>query len=173
MTSYTIRAAVIADAGALPEIEQSAGEAFRQIPEIAWVADTCNLSADRHRELIALGACWVAVDESDRPVGFLSGEVIAGELHIWELDVHHDRQKSGLGSGLVRAAIAGAKVRGLKAVTLTTFRNLRWNQVFYEGFGFEIVEAEAMTAHLAAAFRAEIDGGLPIEKRCAMRLALR
>ncbi|MBW8907503.1 MAG: hypothetical protein JF620_00445, partial [Mesorhizobium sp.] len=52
----TIRPARPDDAEALPAIEQSAGLAFRAIPELAWLADGDNASPEQHRALIAGGA---------------------------------------------------------------------------------------------------------------------
>src|SRR5690349_9607866 len=101
----TIRPARAEDAGALPSIEQSAGEAFRTIPELAWLADGDNISAERHRALIADGACWVAAEEKGRPVGFLSAGIEGDALHIWELDVRLDRQGSGIGRALLERAV--------------------------------------------------------------------
>ena len=52
----TVRPARAEDAEALPQIEQSAGESFLAIPELAWLADGDNISAERHRVLIADGS---------------------------------------------------------------------------------------------------------------------
>jgi len=62
-----IRIAKDRDAQALPDIERSAGQVFREIPELAWIADDEDLTVERHRELIAKGTSWVAVDHEDRP----------------------------------------------------------------------------------------------------------
>ncbi|WP_292173833.1 hypothetical protein [Mesorhizobium sp.] len=61
-----VRIAQEADAQSLPDIEQSAGEAYREIADLAWIADDDNLTVERHRELIAKGTCWVAVEDDNR-----------------------------------------------------------------------------------------------------------
>ncbi len=168
----TIRLAISEDADALPAIEQSAGLAFRAIPELAWLADGDNVSPGRHRALIAQGACWVAADDQDRPVGFLSAEVIGDALHIWELDVRLDRQGQGIGRALLERAIADVGRRGLAAVTLTTFRAVTWNAPFYRKVGFRVLEGAEIDERLATLLQEEAAHGLPADRRCAMRLDL-
>ncbi|TPJ24528.1 GNAT family N-acetyltransferase [Mesorhizobium sp. B2-7-2] len=168
----TIRPARAEDAGALPRIEQSAGQAFRAIAELAWLADGDNISVERHRALIAAGACWVAADEKDRPVGFLSAGIAGDALHIWELDVRLDRQGQGIGRALLERAVADAGRRGLAAVTLTTFRAVAWNAPFYRKAGFRILEDVEIDERLASLLDDEARHGMPSDQRCAMRLDL-
>lgn len=168
----TIRPARAGDADALPDIEQSAGLAFRAIPELAWLADGDNVSPQRHRELIAEGTCWIAVDDKDRPVGFLSAGIEGETLHIWEFDVRLNRQGSGIGRALLERAIKDARRRGLAAVTLTTFRDVAWNAPFYRKFGFHILEGAEIDERLASLLSGEAEHGMPAARRCAMRLEL-
>ncbi|RTL95391.1 MAG: N-acetyltransferase [Hyphomicrobiales bacterium] len=169
----TIRPARAEDAEALPGIEQSAGLAFRAIPELAWLADGDNVSAQRHRALIADGACWVGADDRDRPVGFLSAGIEGDTLHVWELDVRLDRQGQGIGRALLERAIADATRRGLAAVTLTTFRAVAWNAPFYRKFGFRILEGAEIDGRLTGLLGDEVEHGMALDQRCAMRLDLR
>ncbi|MDX8524662.1 GNAT family N-acetyltransferase [Mesorhizobium sp. MSK_1335] len=168
----TIRPARGDDAEALPQIEQSAGEAFRAIPELAWLADGDNVSVERHRALIAAGACWIAADDQDRPVGLLSAGIEGDALHIWELDVHLDRQGRGIGRALLQQAIDGARRRGLAAITLTTFRDVAWNAPFYQRCGFRILKPSELDERLARLLHDEAAHGLPTDQRCAMRIDL-
>jgi hypothetical protein len=50
-----IRAATLEDAQFLPEIERSSGEAFRAVPDLAWIADDAVMSAEQHAPLIEAG----------------------------------------------------------------------------------------------------------------------
>ncbi|MBZ9844360.1 GNAT family N-acetyltransferase [Mesorhizobium sp. CA5] len=168
----TIRPARAEDAGALPRIEQSAGLAFRAIAELAWLADGDNISVERHRALIAAGACWIAADEKGRPVGFLSAGIEGDALHIWELDVRLDRQGQGIGRALLEQAVADAGRRGLAAVTLTTFRAVAWNAPFYRKAGFRILEDAEIDERLASLLDDEARHGMASDQRCAMRLDL-
>jgi hypothetical protein len=98
MMEINIRRAAIKDAEILPKIENSAGQAFRQVPDLAWFADGADLPVEWHRRLIAQGTCWVTVDALDCPIGFLSAEVFSDELHIWELPYSMKGSVRGLGA---------------------------------------------------------------------------
>jgi len=172
MIDITIRRAEMRDADALPDIEQSAGETFRLIPELAWLADGDNIPAERHRHLIELGACWIAVGRDDHPVGFVSAEAILGELHVWEFDVRRDLQGGGIGRKLIQHAIDDAHARALSAVTLTTWRDVAWNEKFYAKLGFKTLSNHEINARLSDILRGEVEQGFAAEKRCAMRLSL-
>ncbi|MFT3978231.1 MAG: GNAT family N-acetyltransferase [Sphingomonas bacterium] len=168
---FTIRKAQPSDAAKLPAIERSAGEAFRQIAHLAWIADDEVQSVERHLELIGQGTAWVALDD-DGPVGFLSAEADHDRLHIWELAVRHDRQGRGIGRRLVETACSWAGEQRFASVTLTTFRQISWNEPFYRSVGFRTLEDEELTPALAAILRHEVEIGLPGSERCAMRRTL-
>ena len=168
----TIRIAQKSDAEALPYIEQSAGEAYREIAEFAWIADDDNQTVARHRELIAKGTFWVAVGHGDRPIAFLSAEIMDDTLHIRELAVRLDRQRSGIGRALLKKAIADARASGLVALTLTTFRDVIWNAPFYQKLGFQVLDHAQAGERLRQILRREIEHGMPASRRCAMRLIL-
>lgn len=161
-----------ADAPFLPAIERSAGEAFRAIDDLAWIADAEDLSVDRYAALIAGGAAWVATDETGDIAGFVCGEVFGDALHIWEMSVRRDRQQAGLGRRLLATATSWAAAARLSAVTLTTFRGVAWNEPFYRRAGFRMLPDHDLTQRLAETLRAEIANGLPGDRRCAMRLDL-
>lgn len=168
----TVRIAQEADAEALPDIEQSAGEAYRGIAELAWIADDDNQTVERHCEIIAKGTCWVAVEHDDRPVAFLSAEIQGDALHIWELAVRLDRQRSGIGRALLDKAIADARERRLAALSLTTFRDVIWNAPFYQKLGFQVLGDAQTEERLRQILCREIEHGMPASRRCAMRLVL-
>lgn len=168
--SHSVRPARLADATLLPEIERSSGEAFRTIPDLAWIADDEIGEPEFHEALIAAGTVWVAVDGQDRPVGFLTAEVTGEALHIWELAVAHEAQKHGLGRRLMEVAEAEARARGLAAETLTTFSDVPWNAPFYQRLGFEVL-APGIDARLDELVWLETERSLP--RRCAMRKRLR
>ncbi|KAA3452265.1 GNAT family N-acetyltransferase [Mesorhizobium sp. SARCC-RB16n] len=169
----TIRIAQEADADALPDIEQSAGEAYREIAELAWIADDDNQTIERHRELVAKGTCWVAVEQDDGPVAFLSAEIQDDTLHIWELAVRLERQRSGIGRALLENAITNAKERHVAAITLTTFRDVNWNAPFYRTLGFLMLDDAQTGERLRQVLLREVEHGMPASRRCAMRLPLK
>jgi len=163
-----IRKAAASDAEVLPEIERSAAALFRQIEHLAWIADGAVQSASRHMELIDRGTAWVAADPANEPIGFLGGEVIDCALHIWELSVRSEWQGLGIGRKLVGAARQWAIHERLSSITLTTFRDVRWNEPFYRSLGFSTLQADEIAPSLARLLAAEADAGLAADERCAM-----
>jgi len=172
MSRALIRLARPSEANLLPAIERSAGQLFRTLPDLAWIADDRVAEPEDYAELIALGLVWVAVDDDDRPVGMVAAETEEASLHIHELDVGAPDQGRGLGRALLTVALEAARQRGLADLTLTTFRDVAWNAPFYERFGFRILEPHDTPPRLTGKLEAEIARGLPADRRCAMRLSL-
>jgi len=166
-----IRLADAEDAAHLPEIERSSGEAFRALPDLAWIADDAVMSAEQHAELIAAGGVWVAATET-RLVGFISAATETDGLPVWQMAVAHDAQGRGVGRALLNAVIESARARNVSEVTLTTFRDVAWNAPFYARSGFRILEARCLNERLRGVLASEIANGLPGARRCAMQLRL-
>lgn len=160
----TIRAAALADAIALPQVEFSAGRRFLTIPELAWLAGGDDMPIEAHQRYIALGTEWVALDEKQNLVGFLAAEIVNRDLHIWEIAVREDFQNRGIGRQLIDAATAFAQEQHLESLTLTTFENVPWNAPWYSRLGFKMSSGDE---RLAAIVRTETGRGWP--QRCAMR----
>jgi ribosomal protein S18 acetylase RimI-like enzyme len=167
MKDWTLRLARTQDAEGMPAIERAAGQLFDGIEGIASLPDRGARHRDRLLSYIRKGHSLVS-HVGDRMAGFLVTEPFGQELHVWELDVHPDFQRRGIGAGLVRACLIDARNAGFRAVTLTTFRDVAWNAPFYARLGFE--EVLALDAHprLASELALEADEGLPAERRCAM-----
>ena len=164
-----LRPATPADAAILPELEQSAGLAFQADRELAWLAHAGNLSAERYREIIAGGWSWIAEDEQAAPVGYAAASLAGEELHLWELNVHIDHQRRGIGRALLQRLLVEAAAAAIPGMTLTTFRDLPWNAPFYSSMGFERVDDGQLDPRLAALLAREIRLGMPAARRCAMR----
>ncbi len=150
-------------------MERSAGESFRDLPDLAWIADDDDMSADEHLNYAIKGTSWVA-EADGRLVGFLCAEVMASDLHIWEMAVRREWQGKGIGRRLMRAAIEHARSGRLRSVTLTTFREVPWNEPFYRSLGFEVMDQATIEPRLETILHDEIQHGLPGSLRCAMRL---
>ncbi|PWC22939.1 GNAT family N-acetyltransferase [Brenneria roseae subsp. roseae] len=166
-----IRLAKIDELDKLSGIEKSADQVFREISELAWIANDTEQYIERYRESILLGFCWVIVDD-DTPIGFLSAEVIEDELHIWQLAVRCERQGEGYGSALIKKAIEMAYKHVLSAITLTTFSHVPWNAPFYARMGFNLLDKNAISERLKKTMMSEAEHGLPLAWRCAMRLEI-
>jgi GNAT superfamily N-acetyltransferase len=163
-----VRKAVFADAVRLPDIERSAGRLFRTIPRLAWLADDNVQSIERHGDLIRRGTTWVAIIPPNDAVGFLSAEMVEGNLHIHELSVCFDQQGQGIGRMLIETTQRWVRNLQIPAITLTTFRSIAWNEPFYRSIGFETLAVDKLTPRLARILAAETKAGLPPADRCAM-----
>lgn len=172
MKSLLVRKAFPADAAKFAAVETSACKRFVDIADLAWIADEEPTSLEDHLALIGAGTVWVAGDQAGDIFGFLLAERCGDELHICEFAVVSPRQGQGIGTLLVGAAIEYASTTGLKALTLTTFRGLSWNETFYQHLGFVTLEAGHLNERLRMMLGREILIGLPVERRCAMRMPL-
>ncbi len=169
---FVVRRARQSDAAALPAIERSAAELFRTDPTLAWLADTDVASVAQHRQAIDNAHVWVAENASAQLAGFIRALDFDNLLHIEELSVSRAFQGQGVGRQLVLAAIEYARHQPMRAVTLTTFRDVPWNAPFYQRMGFVVVAENELEAHLTEALQKEIEHGFAAERRCAMRLRL-
>lgn len=167
MTDWSLRLARAEDAECLPPIERAAARLFASDPGLGNIDPDDVLTVDQHRNFISKGHCLVAA-MGGRIVGFLSTQPFRRELHIWELSVHPDAQRLGIGAGLMRGCMIDARNAGFSALTLTTFRDISWNAPFYGRLGFAEIEDFAVHARLAATLEHEAEQGLPMERRCAM-----
>ena len=171
MSGIGIRLATPHDAADLPDIERSAGKAFLASPGLEWLASDKVMSAEQHQIYIAEGTVWVA-QSGGRCIGFVTTARHEDALHILELSVESGHQGHGVGRRLLETAKDYARANGLPALTLTTFRDLPFNELFYHKLGYRTLEAGDIPPRLADILETEIDNGLPGDRRCAMRLEL-
>ena len=128
---------------------------------MAWAVGEVTASEDI-AEAAEAGTLWVA-EIGGAVAGFLLGEGIGEDFHIWELAVARERQRRGIGRVLLETALSDAARRGFARATLTTDRSLAWNAPWYRALGFAEV-SDALSARLAAQLATERDP----QKRCAM-----
>lgn len=91
-------------------------------------------------------------------VGFAQVLEIEGDAHLQMLAVRRDHGRQGIGTALVRAAMAEARARGHRRLTLSTYRDVPWNAPFYARLGF--VELDRLEHWHRAAQRSEERAGL-------------
>jgi GNAT superfamily N-acetyltransferase len=165
--SARIRVASLTDLPRLQVIQLAAGAAFRDIG-MAEIADNPATPIDDLRGYQQARHAWVAIDDLDQPIAFVLVDLVDEYAHIEQVSVHPDHARHGLGRILIDHVGAWASARGLRALTLMTFRDVPWNAPYYQRLGFEEFP-EGLTSGLAALMAAEIASGLDPATRVCMR----
>jgi GNAT superfamily N-acetyltransferase len=167
----TIRAARADDGPDLRQIEQLAGERFRDVG-LDSVADAEPAPLEVLAAYAAEGRSWVAVDERDRPFAYVIVDVVDGAAHIEQISVRPDRQGTGIARALIDRVRTWASSTGRSAITLTTFGTVPWNGPLYEHLGFVMLQEQELGPGLRSVRAAEARHGLDPARRVCMRLAI-
>ena len=101
----------------------------------------------RWAEAVARGNAFVATDETDDPVAFAVMKFVDGKPYLDQLAVRPSCMRRGIGTALLREAIAWA---GDRALWLTTYAHLSWNAPYYQRNGFAPVPESACGPELRA-----------------------
>lgn len=169
---YRIRLAQVDELPAIQEIEVAAASLFSET-DYAFLAEAEPMEIGFLTERQKEDMVWVAVDDDDKPVGFLVARIIDEAFYINELDVHPSHARRGLGKRLMFSACEWAKGAGLAAATLSTFRDIEWNAPYYAKLGFRILRDEELSPGLIEIRKLESESALPVDKRVCMRMELR
>jgi GNAT superfamily N-acetyltransferase len=102
-------------------------------------------------------------------VGFALVSVGKEYLHLEEIDIEPAHGRQGLGRKLIMAICNWARTRGIKTMSLSTFREIPWNAPYYERLGFRIVPEGELTEDLVGVREAEARVGLLVSQRVIMR----
>lgn len=170
-SDLVIRAATEADPPALADIEDAAGERFREVG-LDVIADDPAPSAVHYLAAIRDGRVWVA-DLGARPVGYAWAEDLGGsgggvQPHLEQVSVRPEHEGRGIGTALVDRVAAWAADLGGAALTLITFRDVPFNGPWYERRGFRVVPAAELTPALVAVRQHEGERGLDVAPRVVM-----
>jgi GNAT superfamily N-acetyltransferase len=170
LRDYTIGLARAGDLPKLQPIERAALGLFPPglIPDVEG-GDT---SLEELRSAQERGRLFVARDARGEPVGFALVELLASGPHLEEIDVQPDHGRRGIGSALVRHVQRWAREDGHRALTLITFRDVPFNQPFYERLGFRALAPAEIPPELDEIAREEGERGFDRARRVAMRCAL-
>lgn len=142
-----LRNARAGDLKHIGSIEDSGAPMFREHfgpgmhPVLAQPADDGWQRAEKE------GFLLVATDDGGEddstPIGFVHVLVIDGHAHLEQVSVVPERQRRGVASRMVEAAMAEARAQGYGRMSLCTYRDVPWNGPFYAGLGFaEVAEAD-------------------------------
>jgi GNAT superfamily N-acetyltransferase len=171
LVPIVIRGARVDDGPALREIERLAGEQFRAVG-LDSVADHEPAPVETLARYAMAGRSWVAVDERDRPVGYVVVDEVDGDAHIEQISVRPDHQGAGVGRTLIDRVRAWSASTGRSSVTLTTFADVSWNGPLYEHLGFVVIPEDEIGPELRAIRDSETAHGLDPATRVCMRLYL-
>ena len=164
------RRASSSDLGSLAAIEVAAGARFRDIG-LDDIADDPGPTIAELAPHLDNSTIWVAED-GDTIVGYATASIVDGEGHLDQVSVIPEAGGKGFGLGLITEVHSWAHLEGLPSVTLTTFRDVAWNGPFYERFGYVVLSDDDLGPELRAIRQHEIDAGLDVLPRVAMRLVL-
>lgn len=165
-----IRPTADADFAYLPGIEGDAGTLFADfgLPEIAASAP----SPEDFYRFLPKGSLVLVATETAKIVGFSVGLIVDGQAYLREVSVRRSHAKQGIGKRLIDGIIRWAIEQGFHAVTLTTFRDLPFNGLFYGKLGFKEFLPDDAWPELRAIREKEKRDGLDIRPRIAMCLDL-
>lgn len=169
-TEFRIRKGRDLDISLLPAVERSAAFLFRTV-DLGHVADGPTTDSSLLSSMIKSGHLWVAVNKGDEPIGFIGGHDLDGYFYVAELSVAQEFQRQGVGKALIQRLAKDVKEEGFKAITLTTYRDLPWNGLWYGKLGFLEVSAEELGGHIEV-LRKEGQHGHDMKRRCAMKKTL-
>lgn len=156
------------DLAEVQQIERQAGGLFLDVGMAAIAADE-PIGPEEFSHLLDADGGWVAVDDRDRPVGYLLLEQLDEAAHIEQVTVHPAMARRGVGAALIDLAGGWAIERGLGALTLTTFADVVWNAPYYRRLGFEVIESVEQGPGLARRVADEAASGLARWPRVTMR----
>ena len=154
-----IRLARKADAALLGAVETAAAGRFAGIGLVAIARGRPTAEAE-YRRLAADRRLWVSEAEEGRPVGLAIAGAVDGQGYLAELSVHPDYGRRGLGRALTAAVEDWARAQTFARVYLTTFRDVPWNQPYYERLGFAVVAEDKAGPELRAIRQNERARGL-------------
>lgn len=168
---YSIRKAQIEDIPVLQEIEQAASGMFSDTRYAYEVSAAC-LSKDFLKDAISSDSVFTAVDGDNTPIGFAVVVQLAFSAHLHELSVHPQHSRRGIGRRLVDASIRYCRDLGLDRLTLSTYRDIPWNEPFYSSLGFKTIALSDLDSHLLAVRDQEAREGLDIDRRVMMEFRI-
>jgi len=147
----------------LNEIEQEADGLYATVG-LDLVLDIPTASHERLRQ----GPVWVAVNDSDQAIGFALGGVIDDFALLDQLSVLPEHGRKGIGAALIRQVADWARGKAYDALVLSTYRELAWNQPYYERQGFSEMPRSAWGSEIQAMWDNQAPQGHDPARRIVM-----
>lgn len=165
---YEITGAAPEEIPSLIAIDLAAGKIFEGtglLPD-AQLGD--HVPEEVLREAIKAGHLHTVRDAKGRLAGFVLTSVRESWLYLDQISVDPAFGRKGIGSALLGRVMLEAKDRGLKHVTLSTFRDPPWNGPFYRKNGFRELPRRKMEKWMIEIESLQDDNGLIVRDRCFM-----
>ncbi len=170
---YGVRLARPDELDALPAIEIAADTRFQVTPYADLVAGYPTTEIADFADAQDRWGLWVAIAGDDRPVGFAHCKPVGrGTVYVAQLSVHPDHAGNRLAARLLDRVVAFHGPRGVRRLTLTTFRDIPWNGPYYERLGFREVPDLGVEVFLGRQIAEQVRSGFPLESRVAMVRAI-
>jgi N-acetylglutamate synthase-like GNAT family acetyltransferase len=132
-----LNAGEASDIPRLQEIEKAARSRYLTSDRFSFAAKSPPIEASRLE-----GGEVIVAEIEGRPVGFVLLNPMDGMLYVANISVDLGMSGRGIGAALIDAAEKRAISNGLAALTLTTFRQPRWNGPWFRRLGFKPMRAE-------------------------------
>ncbi|MEM1391665.1 MAG: GNAT family N-acetyltransferase, partial [Pseudomonadota bacterium] len=145
---YFLSLGEVGDIPALIAVDKAASALFAHTGLVEPDALDDHVPAEIFEQAMAVGDVVTVYNHHGWPVGFAMFSVRGNGLYLDQISVHPDHGKQGLGRILVYAVIAEAEARRLGHVSLSTFRDLRWNGPFYASMGFVEMDRSKMEPYM-------------------------
>ena len=169
--AYSIVPARPRDLAHLPRIELEAATMLADwnVPpsDLFYSTSVADFRAAQEADLL-----WVALSAQGEPVGFAQVEIVDGQPHLEEIDVLPSHGRRGIGRALIARLCSWARAAGYTSITLTTYRDIPWNEPFYARLGFRVLDPAELTPELQTVVQDEEARGLERGRRVVMRYDL-
>lgn len=156
----------------MQDIEGDGVRRYLTEPSHAFCVDLPVRSFYEHEAVTERGGALLALLDG-QAVGFILLLPVDGRAHILEISVRLLHQGGGIGRALLNAGEAWAMQTGYTEVTLTTFRDIPWNEPAYLTRGYRAFQPCAEHPHLLAIQAEERASGFEQAPRLAMVKAFR
>jgi len=169
---YALTLGEVDDIPALIAVDKAASALFAPTGLIKAEALDDHVPAEVLELAIPLGDVIVTRNEHGWACGFALVSPRGKGLYLDQISVHPDHGKKGLGRALMLAVLSVAETRKLPHVSLSTFRDLKWNGPFYASLGFTEIPRDRMEPYMLeieTAQRPDMD----VDARCFMRRKVR
>lgn len=168
MNTFSLRKARSTELQTLIAIDDEASTLYEQAGlkfELGKDHPFAAAEAIRWAAAIERGFAHVAVDCQDMPIGFIALCFVDGEHYLDQLAVRRDNMRGGVGTALLRYAIAWSLNDPL---WLTTYSHVLWNRPYYERHGFVVVPEHACGPELCAILQGQRSALPAPDQRVAM-----